>query len=878
MSMKLTRATVAASKFEAEPDLNQEYFKTLGLVGGLLLEECSEQNLTEIMRMLAEVSGATCSSLFFNRFDQNGVSSAKLYCTSSAGGTQILQGNNPVCEICYQDYLQLSDALHVGMVFNKQISEMAMAEATLFAEQHIHTVLCIPLLVSGEMEGFLGLFSMGATRNWQPLEIDVLCTIANSLSLALIRKRAEQSLEAGATRLRALVGATEDLVIEFNVKERILNLWADNQTSMLGLNAALAGTSLQDALPSEMALAIRFAIPRVLASSSREIFEFTLSVHGEDRYFTGRLQILPSESGLMSNLVALIRDTTELIQEEARRQSMLETMNLLEEAIVELSPDGLLLNFSAAWGKLICATAGGAEKSLGCHLADYIYPDDRAALVELIEQLSSKTKHSDVIRFRLLPVRKDCIWVEARLLAHCSPQGLVIALRGVLRDITSSHLQEQRISQLALHDALTQLPNRILLEEHLHQAIVRAHRNKTRIALGFIDLDHFKHINDTMGHNAGDTVLVTLSKRLKSVLRDVDTLSRWGGDEFVVLLPDVVNEEDFRNVGARLRDAARETIDLDGVETRITLSIGFAIFPDDADTAETLMSVADHTMFHAKGVGRNNVQFFQDIHDKKLDRENVQLQTRLNRAIQDGSLQVFYQPVVDVDTKQIVTFEALARWNDDQNNWVAPDVFIPMAEHLGIIQELGEQVFDHSLQRLKLWRELHNQVQISVNISRLQLFAPAFVQDMLKKISDNGLKPQDIVLEITESVALLDLNYESQRLNELREAGFSIAIDDFGTGYSSLSQLHKMPVDILKIDTSFTSRLGTEDGRRIVQAIVQMADALNLKLVVEGVETIEAVLYLRSLGVSQMQGYYFSAAVPAGMCGGLLQDSQSLFK
>jgi len=477
-----------------------------------------------------------------------------------------------------------------------------------------------------------------------------------------------------------------------------------------------------------------------------------------------------------------------------------------------------------------------------------------------------------------LPVQADPIWVEARLLAHCSRQGNVIALRGVLRDITSSHLQEQRITQLALHDALTQLPNRILLEDHLQQAIARAQRNKTKVALGFIDLDHFKHINDTLGHNAGDTVLVTLSKRLQSVLRGIDTLSRWGGDEFVVLLPDVSNEEDFRRVAERLRDVARDSIDLDGVETKITLSIGFAVYPDDADSPETLMSVADHTMFHAKGVGRNNVQFFQDIHDKTLDRGNVQLQTRLNRAIQDGALQVFYQPVVDVETQRIVTFEALARWHDDQNGWVAPDVFIPLAEHLGIIQELGEQVFDHSLQRLKNWREVNKLVQASVNISRLQLFAPAFVQNLLRKIDDHGLKPQDVVLEITESVALLDLNYESKRLHELHDAGFSIAIDDFGTGYSALSQLHKMPVDILKIDTSFTSRMDTEDGRRIVQAIVQMADALNLKMVVEGVEKLETVVYLRSLGVSQMQGHYFSAAVPAGMCGSLLQNSQILFK
>lgn len=804
MLIKSGQVKFASAQFDEELDLYRGYLETLGMVAGLLLEVSSEQNLTEVMRLLAETTGVSCCSLFLNKLDDSGLACAKLHCTSSSSaGVRLLPDNTQFNELQYQNYPLLSDTLHVGMVLSKQISELPHAEAALFAGQQIHTVLCIPLMVSGEMEGFFGLFSRDTARDWLPLEIKVLCTIANSLALALARKRVELSLAAGATRLRALVGATEDLVIEYDRMGLILNIWTDNQTFSLGLDTSLAGTSLQQSLPDDMAQAILLATPRVLESGNREIFEFTLSIDEEDRFFMGRLQMLPSESGQTRNLVALIRDATELIQEEARRQSMLETMNLLEEAIVDLSPEGWLLNFSSAWSKLCDIAVENGNKCLGTPLSEYIYPDDRASLGELIAQLATGKKRSDVIRFRLLPVQADPIWVEARLLAHCSRQGNVISLRGVLRDITSSHLQEQRITQLALHDALTQLPNRILLEDHLQQAIARAQRNKTKVALGFIDLDHFKHINDTLGHNAGDKVLVTLSKRLQSVLRGIDTLSRWGGDEFVVLLPDVSNEEDFRRVAERLRDVARDSIDLDGVETKITLSIGFAVYPDDADGPETLMSVADHTMFHAKGIGRNNVQFFRDIHDKTLDRGNVQLQTRLNRAIQDGALQVFYQPVVDVETQRIVTFEALARWHDDQNGWVAPDVFIPLAEHLGIIQELGEQVLDHSLQRLKNWREVNKLVQASVNISRLQLFAPAFVQNLLRKINDHGLKPQDVVLEITESVALLDLNYESKRLHELHDAGFSIAIDDFGTGYSALSQLHKMPVDILKIDTSF---------------------------------------------------------------------------
>ena len=602
MLIKHGREKFAATQLDEELDLYRGYLDTLGMVAGLLLEESSEQNLAEVMRLLAETTGVSCCSLFLNEYDESGEGCARLHCTSSlSAGVRLLPDYPQFHELQYQSYPLLSDTLHVGMVLSKHISELPQAEAALFAGQHIHTVLCIPLLVSGEMEGFVGLFSRDTARNWLPLEIKVLCTIANSLALALARKRVEQSLAAGATRLKALVGATEDLVIEYDMMGQILNVWTDNQTFSIGLNASLAGTSLQQSLPEDMAQAILLATPQVLASGNREIFEFTLSINEEDRFFMGRLQMLPSETGQARNLVALIRDATELIQEEARRQSMLETMDLLEEAIVDLSPEGWLLNFSSAWSKLCDISAEFGNKCLGTPLSEYIYPDDRASLGELIAQLASAQKHSDVIRFRLLPIQADPIWVEARLLAHCSRQGHVISLRGVLRDITSSHLQEQRITQLALHDALTQLPNRVLLEDHLHQAIARAQRNKTKVALGFIDLDHFKHINDTLGHNAGDKVLVTLSKRLQSVLRGIDTLSRWGGDEFVVLLPDVSNEEDFRRVAKRLRDVARDSIDLDGVETKITLSIGFAVYPDDADSPETLMSVADHTMFHAKG-------------------------------------------------------------------------------------------------------------------------------------------------------------------------------------------------------------------------------------------------------------------------------------
>ena len=357
-------------------------------------------------------------------------------------------------------------------------------------------------------------------------------------------------------------------------------------------------------------------------------------------------------------------------------------------------------------------------------------------------------------------------------------------------------------------------------------------------------------------------------------LRGVD-LDLYAG-EFVVLLGDAADEQDFRHIAERLRDAARQAIDVDGIETKLTLSIGFAVYPDDAEEAETLMSLADHTMFHAKNVGRNNVQFFRDIQGAVLDRENVLLQTRLSQAIQERQLQIFYQPVVDAQTGQIRSLEALARWHDDQNGWVPPEVFIPMAEHLGLIHELGEQVFEHTLERLRAWRDAGHDIKGGVNISRAQLFAPNFVERLTGKVAEYGLRPQDLILEITESVALLDVSYESKRLNELTLAGFEIAIDDFGTGYSGLAQLHEMPVHTLKVDASFTARLDSENGQRIIQAIVQMAQALRLDTVVEGVENSLDARYLLSLGVRQMQGKFFGDPMPAGVCDMLLAQQAPL--
>lgn len=595
--------------FKATPDevsLYRRYLDVLGRITILLLENSGEESWTEVLQLLAQAARINHCAVYLNEQDENGHLLARLravWSSCSAGseiaGLQCLD---------YHDYALLNDTLHIGMVLTKNLAELPPAEFRLFKEMQVASVMCIPLLEGGEMTGFLGFFCQREKNDWLPMEIDILCVAANNFAAAFARQRIENSLRASESRLRVLVGATEDVVIEFDAGGIIHNVWSDN--SLLPSSTG-TGESLSSALPGDMAQALLTAAPRVLSSGRSDIVEFALEDALGDQYFTGRLQTVPAEDGRSLHLVALIRDVTPQVQAEARRQTMLDTLDLLEEAIIDMTPQGRLTNVSAGWGKLLGdREAGRAEPDQS--LLQFIHPDDQSSVKATLAGLEAGSG-STMLRFRLHGENDKHLWVEARLLAHRSPQGHVSCLRGILRDVTASYLEQKRITRMALHDPLTQLPNRMLLHDHLQQAIIRAQRNGTKVALGFIDLDRFKQINDTLGHQGGDIVLQTLSQRLQSVMRDMDTLCRWGGDEFVALLPDAVPEADMRVIASRLMEVGREPIEVEGQAILPTLSIGFAVYPDDADSAEALMTVADHTMFHAKRNGRDNVQFYADL-------------------------------------------------------------------------------------------------------------------------------------------------------------------------------------------------------------------------------------------------------------------------
>lgn len=598
--------------FQATPSeaiLYQHYLDALGRATNLLLEDSGEENWAELLQLLAEAARVNHCALYLN--EQGGSSPPQAQLCSAWSNPRIAANRGALLQcVNYDDYSLLNDTLHIGMVLTKNLSELPPPEFSLFKRLNIISVLCIPLLVGGEMAGFLGFFSPRDRHDWLPMEIDSLCVAANNVAATLARQRVEQSLRASESRLRVLVGATEDIVIEFDAVGVIHNVWSNH--SLLP-SACAPRQTLSLALPGDMAHALMDAAPRVLASGKSETVEFALVDALGDQYFTGRLQTVPADDGHNLHLVALIRDVTAHMQDEARRQTMLDTLDLLEEAIIDMTPQGRLTDVSAGWGKLR-GNPEAVRTAADQPLLKFVHPEDLDHVAATLSQLDAGQDRGTTLRFRLRAANGDHLWVEARLLARRSQQGGgMTSVRGILRDITASYLEQKRITRLALHDPLTQLPNRILLHDHLQQAIVRAQRNGNKVALGFIDLDRFKQINDTLGHQAGDAVLLALSQQLQSAMREMDTLCRWGGDEFVALLPDTLNTEDVRNIAARLMEAGRLPIEVEGHEILPTLSIGFAVYPDNADNAESLMAAADHAMFHAKRNGRDNVQFYRDL-------------------------------------------------------------------------------------------------------------------------------------------------------------------------------------------------------------------------------------------------------------------------
>jgi diguanylate cyclase (GGDEF)-like protein len=446
------------------------------------------------------------------------------------------------------------------------------------------------------------------------------------------------------------------------------------------------------------------------------------------------------------------------------------------------------------------------------------------------------------------------------------------ALPRALRHAIESHRIQVETEFLARHDPVTNLPNRLVLNDRVSQAIRLSRRRKTVTAVVFLDLDRFKYINDSLGHAIGDQLLHSVSLRLLACVRGSDTVTRQGGDEFVILLTEMAHPQDAAKSAKKILLSLTAPHFIGGNELHIDGSIGISVYPADGEDAETLIQNADTAMYHAKENGRNNFQFFAaEMNVKVVERQS--LEASLRRALEREEFLLHYQPKVNLNTGEITSVEALIRWQHQDRGLVPPLQFVPVAEDSGLILPIGRWVLREACRQARAWQDAGlPPVPMAVNVSAAEFRQSDFVENVRTILGETGLEARYLELELTESVLMEDAKFTGSVLQKLKEMGIHLAVDDFGTGYSSLSYLREFPIDILKIDRSFVNQITSDSGdSTIVNAIVSMGKSLKLLVVAEGIETNEQRKYLQARHCEQGQGYLFSRPLPAAQFAVLLQ-------
>jgi diguanylate cyclase (GGDEF)-like protein/PAS domain S-box-containing protein len=530
-------------------------------------------------------------------------------------------------------------------------------------------------------------------------------------------------------------------------------------------------------------------------------------------------------------------------------------------AVLEWDRDSRLVRWSPQAQNIF---GWSAEEVLGTTLSDnpLLHDADREAARGIVQRLTvgGEPRATGIMR----NYRKDgeTIWCEWYHSALLDDHGGIVSLLSFVQDVSSRIQAEERLQYLATRDALTGLPNRLLLHERLSQAIAHAKRFGRRIGVLFVDLDRFKNVNDTLGHRIGDELLKHVSRALGDTLREADLLARLGGDEFMVVIEDVDDRGALGRVAQKICEAVSQPMQIEGNEIYVTCSVGIAVYPDDSVDPEELMKHADVAMYLSKDLGRNTYQFV----DAGLAQDRLHQRTMeasLRAALRDDTLELHYQPVVRIGDRAIVGAEALLRWNDAEHGTIAPQAFIPLAEESGLIHALGEWVVEKAARQCVAWRNEGLALTVSVNLSARQFYREDIAQRIATIVRRCGCQPSWLELEVTETSLLHDLDAMRASLQQLRDQGFSVAIDDFGTGYSSLTHLKHFPIDTLKIDISFIADLETDPGdAAITEAIIGLARGLGLRVVAEGVGSKEQLSFLEARGCHAFQGYWVSRPLP----------------
>ncbi|MEQ6341685.1 MAG: EAL domain-containing protein [Gammaproteobacteria bacterium] len=591
-----------------------------------------------------------------------------------------------------------------------------------------------------------------------------------------------------------------------------------------------------------------------------------LTGHGDERLAVEMMQAgandyLPKGKISPESLAHSLRHAMRLHQAEIDRQAVERKLQASNRRITDILESISDAFFAVTSDWCVTYVNKEAERLLQSRRADlldqnllerlpHFSPWFREALIKAMSQKTPLTAEGFDAQSGL--------WIEA----HSYPGNDGISV--YFHDITERKQAEERLSFLANYDALTSLPNRILLKDRLAQALARLPWQNRVLGVLFCDLDRFKIVNDTLGHNVGDHLLKEMARRLKQCVRSGDTVARLGGDEFVILLTDMARAEDVGTIAQKIIESLGQPLNLEGQEVFVTASVGISLYPTDSADPDTLLKKADVAMYRAKDMGKNGYQFYSPMMDAKHT-QRLSLESAMRHGLAREEFRVFYQPLVELVSGRIVGAEALIRWQHPELGMISPMDFLPLAEETGLIIPIGNWVLHTACAQAQAWATSgHHGLRMAVNLSNRQYRQDNLLGAVRNALERTGLAPTCLELELTEEIVMRNMKHSSALLESIRAMGIALAIDDFGTGYSSLGHLRRFPIQTVKVDRSFITDLpGNTDAAAITEAIIAMAHKLKLEVVAEGVETEAQRAFLQEQGCDVMQGYLFSPPVPA---------------